>query len=98
MISGMLRQHFVRVGILGHVGRFTPVEPLPFARGARVVCRTRRGLEVGEVLSLANENEDRAKTDGDLLRRITVEDDLLLARLEKHKNEAFMACTAQLAK
>ena len=43
--------HLVRVGNLGHVGRFASAEALRYPRRARVVVRTRRGLEVGEVLS-----------------------------------------------
>jgi len=92
----MLGQHFVRVGLLGSVGRFAAADRQRYARGMRVVCRTPRGLEVGEVLSPADlENEQPC--DGSLLRRITVEDDLLLARLEKNRGEAYHACASRLA-
>ena len=50
----MLAQHFVRVGLLGSVGRFAAADRRRYRRGARVVCRTSRGLEVGEVLSPAD--------------------------------------------
>jgi cell fate regulator YaaT (PSP1 superfamily) len=93
----MLGQHFVRVGLLGSVGRFAAADQRPYARGTRVICRTRRGLEVGEVLSTANEADERP-CDGTLLRGITVEDDLLIARLEKNRDEAFQACSARLAR
>ena len=43
----MLGQHFVRIGLLGSVGRFAAADRQRYARGARVVCRTPRGLEVG---------------------------------------------------
>ncbi|HTN73703.1 MAG TPA: PSP1 C-terminal domain-containing protein [Pirellulaceae bacterium] len=86
--------HFVRVGVLGHVGRFRAVESARHPRGTRVVCRTARGLEVGEVLSHAE--GFTADVDGTLLRRITVEDDLLLDRLERHRLAAFEACSAKL--
>jgi cell fate regulator YaaT (PSP1 superfamily) len=72
------------------------------ARGARVVCRTPRGLEIGEVLSPVDEATlpaDAANGGvplGTVLRRMTVEDELLLARIEKHKHEAFVACERQL--
>jgi len=91
----MLGQHFVRVGLLGSVGRFADADRGAYARGMRVVCRTARGLEVGEVLSPAEADADRP-CDGTLLRRITVEDDLLLARLEKNRDEAFAACSERL--
>jgi hypothetical protein len=51
---------------------------------------------VGEVLS----NVDSVASfdsDGAVLRRVTVEDDLLLARLQKNKDEAYAACTTLLA-
>lgn len=90
----MLGQHFVRVGVLGQVGRFATEGGGHFARGNRVVLRTVRGLEVGEVLSPA---ENRGgEPDGIVLRRVTVEDDLLLARLERNKQEALSRCEEAL--
>src|SRR5262249_29176610 len=91
----MLGQHYVRVGLLGSVGRFSATDRQRYARGMRVVCRTARGLEVGEILSPAETDTDQP-CDGTLLRRITVEDDLLIARLEKNRDEAFRACAARL--
>ncbi len=91
----MSRQYLVRVGLLGGVGRFTPVDAVAYRRGARVVCRTARGLEVGEVLAEV-EASDVAESDGSLLRRVTVEDDLLIERLERNRNAAFEACVRLL--
>lgn len=45
--------HLVRVGVLGQVGRFPAPDGIRYPRGTRVVCRTARGLELGEVLSNA---------------------------------------------
>lgn len=87
----MLNQHFVRVGILGNVGRFVAVDGTRFPRGTRVICRTVRGLEVGEVLS-QSEVQAKSHHDGELLRRLAVEDELLLSRLEKNKTDALQAC------
>ena len=42
-------------------------------------------------------DDGRAFADGDILRGMTVEDDLLEARLEKHRHEAYEACAALLA-
>lgn len=36
-------------------------------------------------------------SDGAVLRRVSIEDDLLLARLQKNKDEAYAACTTLLA-
>lgn len=91
----MLGQHFVRFGVLGHVGRFAAEAAERFPRGTRVICRTRRGLEVGEVLSPL-EAATRDELHGTLLRRMTIEDDLLLARLDRNRSEAFIACSSRL--
>src|SRR4051812_31114035 len=69
----VLAQVLVRVGVLGHVGRFTSVDGARYPRAARVVCRTRRGLEVGEVLSDV-EAPTTFDSDGAVLRRVSVED------------------------
>jgi hypothetical protein len=93
----MSGQHFVRVGVLGSVGRFAAADRQRYARGARVICRTPRGLEVGQVLAPVELHETPAAPDGALLRRVTTQDDLLLARLEKNRDEAYQACASRLA-
>jgi cell fate regulator YaaT (PSP1 superfamily) len=90
------RQHLVRVGAQGHVGRFTSVDAVRYPRHARVVVRTGRGLELGEVLA-EPEGTDSGPADGSILRGVTVEDQLLAARLEKHRQSAYDACAARLA-
>lgn len=92
----MWRHHLVRVGAVGHVGRFTAVDAVRYPRGARVIVRTGRGLEIGEVLSMADEAPARGESDGSILRGMTVEDQLLEARLEKNRQEAFAACEARI--
>lgn len=89
------RQHLVRVGALARVGRFTSVDAVRYPRAARVVVRTSRGLEVGEILAEPDGHD--AAADGSILRGVTVADDLLLARLEKNRAEAYAACNARLA-
>jgi len=91
----MLGQHFVRVGVLGSIGRFEAAGRQRYARGTRVVCRTARGLEIGQVLSAAEATET-VSCDGTLLRRVTTQDDLLIARLEKNREAAFRACWDRL--
>jgi cell fate regulator YaaT (PSP1 superfamily) len=89
----MSRYHLVRVGAMGQVGRFAAVDAVRYPRHARVIVRTRRGLELGDVLSPPDDRDDgRAFADGELLRGITVQDELLQARLEKHRQEAYEAC------
>lgn len=94
----MGRHHLVRVGALGHVGRFTAVDPVSYPRHARVILRTGRGLEVGEILATPDDQPDPAPGDGSILRGMTIEDDLLQARLERNKQAAFEACAARLSR
>jgi cell fate regulator YaaT (PSP1 superfamily) len=92
----MGRQHLVRVGALGHVGRFTAVDAVRYPRHARVVVRTGRGLELGEVLDPPAASTEEPRSDGSILRGLTVEDQLLEARLEKNRQSAYEACAARL--
>ena len=84
---------------MGHVGRFRSAEPVRHRRGARVVIRTERGLELGEVLGDETPRPNGGtgrEQDGVLLRRATVSDELLAARLEKNRQEAYEACVRML--
>ncbi len=83
---------------MGQVGRFTAVDAVRYPRRSRVIVRTRRGLELGEVLSPPEEgDDDRPHSDGELLRGMTVQDELLHARLEKNRQDAYAACATMLA-
>lgn len=94
----MSRYHLIRVGAMGQVGRFTAVDAVRYPRHSRVIVRTKRGLEVGDVLSPPDDRDDgHAFADGDLLRGVTLQDELLQARLEKHRQEAYADCAAMLA-
>lgn len=88
--------HYVRVGVLGHVGRFGSGDGAIHPRGRRVICRTRRGLELGEVLKTVPTDTKPTDVDGSLLRAVTVEDDLLIARMERNREEAYTECTNRL--
>jgi len=93
----MGRQHLVRVGSLGHIGRFTAVDAVRYPRHARVVVRTGRGLELAEVLAPPDDEPEQTSADGSILRGVTPEDELLQARLERHRQAAYEACSARLA-
>ena len=47
----MFRSHLIRVGAFGQIGRFVAGDGTLYPRAARVVLRTHRGLEIGEVLA-----------------------------------------------
>jgi cell fate regulator YaaT (PSP1 superfamily) len=92
--ESLVAEHFVRVGALGVIGRFVAADNARYSRRTRVVCRTKRGLEVGEVLAGAEANDlNAAVALGTLLRRLSVEDELLLVRLERHRHAAWEACS-----
>ncbi|MEM8865442.1 MAG: PSP1 C-terminal domain-containing protein [Planctomycetota bacterium] len=85
--------HLIRVGILGHVGRFRSADATRYPRGARVIVRTARGTEIGEVLADATPGD----TDGMVLRGMTTQDELLATRLARRSDEAYEACVQLLA-
>jgi cell fate regulator YaaT (PSP1 superfamily) len=93
----MGRHHLVRVGSLGRVGRFTAVDQACYPRHARVILRTSRGLELGEVLSAPSDEPVSVRADGSILRGVTLEDELIEVRLERNRQAAFDACTARLS-
>src|SRR5258708_2023525 len=94
----MSRYHLIRVGAMGQVGRFAAVDAVRYPRRSRVIVRTRRGLEIGDVLTPPDDRDDaHAFADGDLLRGMTVEDELLHARLERNRHEAYESCASLLA-
>jgi cell fate regulator YaaT (PSP1 superfamily) len=93
----MLKQYLIRVGVMGRVGRFESADASRFARGADVVVRTQRGLELGKVLAIDATATHFVAADGTVLRRMTVEDRLLAQRLERDRHEAYNACAARLA-
>lgn len=92
----MSRHHLVRFGVLGQVGRFTAVDGTCYPRHTRVVLRTGRGLELGQVLGPPVDEESGPPGDGSILRGVTLEDQLLAARLEQNRHAAFAACEARL--
>jgi len=89
--------HLVRVGAMGNVGRFSSIDARRYPRGSRVIVRTARGLETGEVLTPVVEGDATGGEDGLLMRRMAVEDELLLARLGKNRHAAFEACSRKIA-
>jgi cell fate regulator YaaT (PSP1 superfamily) len=107
----MSLHYLVRVGTMGQIGRFRAADATSYRRNSRVVLRTDRGLEIGDVLSehddliggsgdvLGGREEARAAAvaDGTILRPMSIEDRLLEARLEQRREEAYEACAAEVA-
>ena len=91
------RNHLVRVSVLGQIGRFVSVDAASYPRGTDVICRTRRGLEVGLVVAHSGSHVDRGASDGSILRALTPQDYLVLERQKKNRHQAFTACQQLLA-
>lgn len=90
-------QYAVRVGVHGQVGRFASSRE-SFHRAARVVCRTARGLEIGTVLNvLRSSTIGEGANDGQILRRMTPEDQLLWHNLEQLAAQSHQACQQWLS-
>jgi cell fate regulator YaaT (PSP1 superfamily) len=92
----MARFHLVRVGAFSQVGRFAAVDAARYPRDERVVVRTARGLEIGEVLAPPYGESEAAAQDGVILRGMTIEDQLLEVRLRKNREAAYAACAGRL--
>ena len=66
-----------------------------YARGARVVVRTSRGLEAGEVLCVATDDAMaglRSTKKGQILRAMTADDTNELGRIHSQEREEFQVC------
>lgn len=89
--------HLVKIGVMGVVGQFDSVDHSIFARDCRVICRTARGLEVGEVVCSLESNNVNLEPDGQILRLVGAEDKMIIERLDRHRDRAFEACQTLLA-
>ncbi len=88
----------LRVGLLGQIGRFATAGVGSLKRGARVVCRTQRGLEVGVALGPVDSQSARSDaSDGRVVRVMAAEDELLWGHLRHLSEAALAACANWLA-
>jgi cell fate regulator YaaT (PSP1 superfamily) len=78
-----------------HLGEFEAPDGFPYARGNRVVVRSERGLEVGELLCEANPRAlgmISEPTHGQILRLVTDDDHRQLDRLREGERQEFETC------
>lgn len=97
-----MQNYFVRIGAWGDVARCRAPGGESYRRGSRVICRTPRGLEIGQVTAeaeFAEIGETDAVSDAfaTILRATTAQDELLISRLEKHRCDAIHECRKCLA-
>jgi NAD(P)H-dependent nitrite reductase small subunit len=94
------QQFLVRFGAMGHVGKFSAPEPVSCDRGSRVVVQSSRGVEIGEVLLVAEPDAALMadQPDSGVLLREFTEDDAVKERLLRDGQfRAFEACRQRLA-
>ncbi|MEC9093424.1 MAG: PSP1 C-terminal domain-containing protein [Planctomycetota bacterium] len=83
--------YLIRVGQFGQIGRFCSELNFDFEYSQKVICRTSRGLEIGEFLEKDRDREPN-NPDGELLRQMTSQDELLAKRLGQNKLQAVTDC------
>jgi cell fate regulator YaaT (PSP1 superfamily) len=92
----MTNLHVVRIGSCGTVGHYVADDQQSFERGTRVVCRTQRGLEVGEVLACGVGTVEAEEVDGDLVRPLDHQDESRLAQQARQRDQAIDLCQTLL--
>jgi len=94
--------YLVRYGVLGWVERFRGAESLEWSHRDRVVIRTSRGVELGELLSRAELPTEKREGDGtesaagEILRLATRDDEAQLRRASGEADRIVDACRTQL--
>jgi cell fate regulator YaaT (PSP1 superfamily) len=85
-------EYLVGYGRAGDFGRFRPAMPAEYQRGDRVVVRSHQGLEMGEVMcpAISGHTPFLGRTAvGELLRRVTPDDEQAFARLQRFGQDVF---------
>ncbi len=94
-----MAKYIVRYGIMRFLGLFSARGSDRYARGDRVIARTPRGLEVGEVLAVADESSESHLKDapgGQLLRVMSSDDEHEWSILNEKLAETFQTCQAHV--
>src|SRR5262245_55889738 len=88
-------RYVLRYGTTRAVGLFTPRGQDRYIRGARVIARTPRGLEAGEVLAEATDEQAQkmeGAPGGQIQRLMTAEDENEWMHLKSQERTAFETC------
>jgi cell fate regulator YaaT (PSP1 superfamily) len=91
----MIAKYIVRHGAMRFLGEYEPSPEATYARGQRVVLRTERGQEIGDVLCEANPRAlalIAEPTRGQVLRLLTPEDQARAAGLLDGEQKEFQVC------
>lgn len=93
-------KYVVRYGSTRILGVFGTTQGAVYRRGARVIARTDRGLEAGEVLCEATDaavDYLEESTRGQILRAMTGDDENELSRMHRQEKAEFDKCREQIA-
>ena len=94
-------KYVVRYGIMRTLGVFTAHGDRNFGRGDRVVARTQRGLEAGEVLCDADQHavdQLREPPQGEIVRKMRADDENELAHMQIQEGDEFQICRDHVKK
>ena len=87
-----MSKYVTRYGAMRSIGVFAQRgKPVDYRRGDRVVARTPRGLEVGEILC-QGDDEDSSQDHGEILRRMTANDVNEWTHIESKTQLEFQTC------
>lgn len=92
-------KYVVRHGVMRHLGIFSTSRGETFGRGARVIARTSRGLESGEVLCDSADEVAKSLPDaknGQILRGMSSQDELELRKMHEQEAQEFETCQKRM--
>jgi len=94
-------KYVVRHGVMRSLGVFTTSRGEAFGRGIRVIARTSRGLESGEILCEADDQAVANLTDpsqGQILRAMSTQDEIELRHMHDQERQEFESCQRHIEK
>jgi cell fate regulator YaaT (PSP1 superfamily) len=93
-------KYVVRYGVMRFLGVFSTSRGETFGRSARVIARTPRGQEAGEVLCEATEHAVanlRDPSQGQILRRMSAQDEIELRHIQTMERDEHEVCASRIA-
>jgi len=94
-------RYIVRYGSTRAVGLFSARGQDRFVRSARVIARTPRGLEAGEVLAEVGDEQAQPMSNlpgGQIMREMTADDASELTHIQQRERSAFETCQKHVAR
>jgi len=95
-----MAKYVVRHGVMRTLGVFATSRGETCSRGLRVIIRTNRGLEAGEVLCEATDHsveQIKDPTHGQIIREMTSEDEFELGKMHEQEKQEYSVCEEKIA-